>query len=263
MALIPAPLVIDSLNELLPILRGRGFWVGLVALGLILGVAGPYGTAGTVPILPRMGYWLTIVLTTGTIGFVIGYVGRDVLDALGVPGLLAGPLAGAIAGLPVSGIVIAITAILLNPGDLALSDGPLILSVITVSVLISAATTIVYFLGPPAGNSSRGTSGSPPRLLDRLPQELQGPLISLSAINHYTEVVTIHGTTRLLLRLSDAIIEAAPTPGLRLHRSHWVALDRIASARRDGHRGIVTLTDGSTRPVSRRSLHLLEEMGYL
>ncbi len=263
MALIPAPLVIDSLDELLPILRGRGFWAGLLALGLVLGVAGPYGTADTVPLGLRVLYWLTIVLTTGTFGFVMGFIGCDLLHAMGLHKLIAGPLSGAITGLPVSGIVFSVNAVLLNPGDLAMNDGPLVLSIIAVSAIISLATTIAFFLAPPATAAAPLVQSQRPRLLDRLPQDIHAPLVALSATDHYTEVTTTLGTTRILLRLSDAIAEAAPTPGLQIHRSHWVGLDHIAGARRDGPRAIVTLADGSERPASRRSLHLLEELGFL
>ena len=263
MSLLPVPLVANSFDELMPILRARGFWTGLVALALVLGVAGPYGTAETVPLALRMAYWLVIVLATGTFGFVLGFIGCDMLHALGLPKLLAGPLAGAITGLPVSGIVLSINALFLQSGDLALTGGPLILSIIAVSSIISLATTVTFFLAPPEAPPARVAHPTHPRLLDRLPPDLRAPLVALSATDHYTEVTTTLGTSRLLLRLSDAIAEAAPTPGLRIHRSHWVALSEITAARRDGPRGMVTLSDGRERPVSRRSLPLLQEAGFL
>ena len=263
MSLVPAPLVATSFDELLPILRARGFWAGLIALGLVLGVAGPYGTVDTVPLAWRLLYWLTIAVATGTFGFVLGFIGCDLLHAMGLPKLIAGPVAGAITGLPVSGIVLSINAAFLDPGDLAMSGAPLILSIIAVSAIISLATTVTFFLAPPKPEPARAPHMTQPRLLDRLPADLRGPFIALSATDHYTEVTTAKGTTRLLLRLSDAIAEAAPTPGLRIHRSHWVALDQIASARRDGPRAIVTLSDGRDRPASRRCLPYLEEAGFL
>ena len=103
----------------------------------------------------------------------------------------------------------------------------------------------------------------PPRLLNRLPKALRGPLIALTATDHYTEVTTTLGSTRLLMRLSDAMAEAAPTPGLRIHRSHWVALDHIRDARRDGPRASITLTNGTELPVSRSHVAALEETGLL
>ena len=61
----------------------------------------------------------------------------------------------------------------------------------------------------------------------------------------HTAVMTI------LLRLADAIREAAPTDGLQVHRSHWVARGHIAALRREKGRIILTLSNGRDIPVSR------------
>lgn len=39
-------------------------------------------------------------------------------------------------------------------------------------------------------------------------------------MDHYGEVTTSEGAELPLMRLSDAIIEAAPVAGLQIHRSH-------------------------------------------
>ena len=262
MALIPAPLIDTALDELSPILRGNGIWAGLLGLAVVLGVAGPFGTAETVPLLPRMIYWCLIVLTTGPFGFVLGYVGCDLFHALGLPKWLAALVSGTLAGLPISAIVFSVNAVLLQPTDLAINDLPLVLSIMSISAVLSLATYIAFFSTPPSPAPVTPHNGHP-RLLDRLPAAHRSPLVALTATNHYTEVTTTTGTTRLLLRLSDAIAEAAPTPGLRIHRSHWVAMEQITAARREGPRAIVMLTDGSEYPVSRSHLQALEQTGLL
>lgn len=262
MALIPAPLIDTALDELTPILRSKGFWAGLLGLSVVLGVAGPYGTAETVPLMPRMAYWCVIVFTTGTVGFVLGFVGCDIIAALGLPKWAASLVSGTLTGLPVSAIVFTINGVMLNPGDLALNGPPLILSIMAISAVMSLASYIAFFSTPPQP-ATLPPYPPRPRLLDRLPTDLRAPLIALTATDHYTSVDTTAGQTRLLLRLSDAIAEAAPTPGLRIHRSHWVALDHIIAARRDGPRAIVTLTDGRDLPVSRSYLTALEQTGLL
>jgi hypothetical protein len=262
MALIPAPLIDTALDEMSPMLRSTGFWAGLLGLAVVLGVAGPFGTAETVPLLQRMIYWCVIVFTTGPFGFVLGYVGCDVFHALRLPKWLASIVSGLFAGLPVSAIVFSVNAVLLQPRDLAINEMPLVLSIIAISAVLSLATYIAFFAKPPAAAPVAPYSAHP-RLLDRLPADYRAPLVSLTATNHYTEVTTTAGTTRLLLRLSDAIAEAAPTPGLRIHRSHWVAMDQITAARREGPRAIVKLTDGREYPVSRSHLPALEQTGLL
>jgi hypothetical protein len=265
MALIPAPLIDTSLQELAPILRSQGFWAGLLGLALVLGVAGPFGTAETLPLLPRMIYWCIITLSTGAIGFVLGFVGCDLFHALGLPKWLASLVSGSLTGLPIIAIVFTVNAVLLAPGDLALNGLPLALSIMAISSVLSLATYIAFFAAAPAAAAPAPLPhySRHPRLMDRLPTDLRAPLVALTATNHYTEVTTTTGTTRLLLRLSDAIAEAAPTPGLRIHRSHWVATDQITASRRDGPRALVTLSDGRTYPVSRSYVRRLEQTGLL
>lgn len=262
MAILPAPLIDTALDELAPIFRSRGFWAGLLGLALVLGVAGPFGTAETLPLLHRLPYWCVIVFTTGTVGFVLGFVGCDLVHAIGLPKWLAAIVSGAFTGLPVSAIVFTVNAVLLQPGDLAINDLPLVLSIMAISAVLSLASYIAFFATPPA-TAPLPAYNAQPRLLDRLPAGHRAPLVVLTATNHYTEVSTTVGTTRLLLRLSDAIAEAAPTPGLRIHRSHWVAMDHIIAARRDGPRASVTLSDGREYPVSRSHVKALEQTGLL
>nr|WP_255552328.1 LytTR family DNA-binding domain-containing protein [Maritimibacter dapengensis] len=110
---------------------------------------------------------------------------------------------------------------------------------------------------------TRGSTRASTRILDRLPIEKRGPLISLSVQDHYVEVATTKGTELVLLRLSDAMAEVGDTPGLQVHRSHWIATGAVKSARRDGARAILTMADGRDIPVSRTYLPAIKEAGLL
>ena len=92
---------------------------------------------------------------------------------------------------------------------------------------------------------------APPRLLSRLPLEKRGPLISQSVQDHYVSITTTAGSHLVLIRRADAITEASPTPGLQVHRSHWVALDQVKAARRTPEAAILTPTGGAEIPVAR------------
>ena len=250
------------------ILQDRRFWVGLTGLGLVLGVAGPFGTVTSLPLFPRMAYWLFMVYLTGPFGLICSRAFTTGLRRLGISDLPAGLLAGALTGLPINLLVHGANAILLEPGDVALDVMPLSLSLIGISIAITFAVTLAFHRYPEAHSQTdiddaKPTEAPPPRLLDRLPADLRAPLISLEATDHYTRVTTDRGSAMILIRFSDAIAEAAPTPGLRLHRSHWVALDRIAAVRRDGPRAFVTTTDGRTLPVSRGNIPALEAADLL
>jgi hypothetical protein len=262
MALTAPPEINLALAQLRPILRNPRFWISLLGLGLVLGITGPFGTISSLPVLPRLVYWVLMVLVTGAAGLVLCRFLSRILSRTGLPQLVVALIAGLIAGLPINLLVHGINTVLLRPGDVALGFVALTASLFAISAFISVAVSQIFFSDPPASPSLPPYSPDP-RLLGRLPKTIRAPLVALSATDHYTEVTTTAGSTRLLLRLSDAIAESTPTPGLRIHRSHWVALDQITAARRDGPRAIVTLTDGSDYPVSRSSLAALEQTGLL
>ena len=52
-------------------------------------------------------------------------------------------------------------------------------------------------------------------------------------------------------------------PGLKVHRSWWVATDAVASLQRRGGRLNLLLTSGQRVPVSRNGQKLLKERGLL
>ncbi|NBE08131.1 LytTR family DNA-binding domain-containing protein [Paragemmobacter ruber] len=271
-----SPDLARAFAQLRPILSNPRFWLSLVCGGAALGIAGPFGTFTALPLGPRLAYWIVMILGTGCVGLILCRSMTTVLQGRGLPRRLASVLSGLLAGLPIVAMVHGLNSLLLPPDALAIGPIPLTLALLVISVCVSLAVAEIFFSRPappspahptPAPATAPAPAHSPtppqPRLLARLPAHLRGPLIALTATDHYTEVTTAHGTARLLLRLSDAIAETAPTPGLRIHRSHWVALDQIASARRDGPRAVITLSDGSTRPVSRGFLPAVEQAGLL
>ena len=67
----------------------------------------------------------------------------------------------------------------------------------------------------------------------------------------------------MLLRFSDALQDVAPTPGLQVHRSHWVSYDAIDKAERRGDAAQLILTNGSSVPVSRGNVPKLHAKGIL
>lgn len=262
MALTIPPEIDTARAQLRPILCNPRFWVSLLALGLVIGITGPFGTMTALPVLPRLAYWVFMVLLTGAVGLILCRTLSVLLGRTGLPRPLTALLAGLIAGAPITLLVHGLNALLLRPGDVALGAGALTASLFAISAFISVAVSQVFFAQPPARPVLPPYMPAP-RLLNRLPRDRRAPLVSLTATDHYTEVTTTAGSTLLLLRLSDAIAEATPTPGLRIHRSHWVALDQITAARRDGPRASVTLTNGAELPVSRSHLPALEQAGLL
>ncbi len=100
--------------------------------------------------------------------------------------------------------------------------------------------------------------GPRPAFMSLLPVADPGALIYLQAELHYLAVVTEKGRFLLLYNLRDAISEIADGEGVQVHRSFWVAKEQVASFRRDGRQGLVTMTNGDEVPVARRRLESLE-----
>lgn len=255
-------------RELQRVFRDRRLIVGLIGLGLVFGFAGPFGTDTSLSLAPRLLYWLAIVVITGLAGWIFTRFFSNALCRLGVSPLFSALFGGALAGVPITLIVHGINiAFLAMPlADLTPSFATLTGTIVAISATVSTAMFLIT-LGPtpqtPQSTAPIETANSAPRLLTRLPYEKRGTLLSLSALDHYTEVVTTTGKELVLIRLADAIAEASPVCGLQIHRSHWVALSAIARLERDTSRLILTVSDGRTLPVSRSNISALKEAGIL
>lgn len=85
----------------------------------------------------------------------------------------------------------------------------------------------------------------------RVPKRLGRDLVSLSAELHYIRVVTTAGEDLVLFSFGRAVELLGTQPGMRIHRSHWIALDHVAAIERDGERVSCRLDTGDALPVSR------------
>ena len=120
--------------------------------------------------------------------------------------------------------------------------------------------TIIFALSVPLSRSRSKPHSSAkakrPVLLDRLEKYGNArKILSLSAQDHYVEVTTELGVELCLIRLNDAIIEAAPIEGFQIHRSHWVAKSVVKNLETKGSGGLVHLKGGETMNVSQSRLN--------
>ena len=124
-----------------------------------------------------------------------------------------------------------------------------------------AISVLRYWLEP-----KRGSAGSKPpeipRLVMRLAPELRSPLLRLAVRDHYVDVVTQTGKASVLMRLADAISEAEDVPGMRVHRSHWVARAGVVGVIRDKGKVQLLMQDNARIPVSRTYLGAVEAAGF-
>ncbi len=84
-----------------------------------------------------------------------------------------------------------------------------------------------------------------------LPADKTGPLIALSAQDHYVNIMTENGEHLVRISMKDAIALVLKDEGIRVHRSHWVAHDAIISLNKNSGRFFVTLRNGAEIPVAK------------
>ncbi|MEC7763327.1 MAG: LytTR family DNA-binding domain-containing protein [Pseudomonadota bacterium] len=89
------------------------------------------------------------------------------------------------------------------------------------------------------------------RLQDHLSPAVRGRVHQMLAENQYVRVFTERGEELIRMPLSDAVDLVPDEVGIRVHRSHWIATDRMAGVRfESGNPKLITI-DGTQLPVSR------------
>ncbi len=242
-----------ALRHVRAVFSDRRRWIGMALAVAILSLSGPFGTLATLSAPARLGYWAVVVVVT----YAAGVLSMGLAEARLPPGPLR-RMAGALC----TGVLVVLCMIALN---LVLLGSPPTAEPGALPLIFLAAVLIAVALDWLSAGPAPATDApaSPPRLLNRLDPDKRGALVSLSVQDHYVEVTTTRGRDLLLLRLTDAIEETAPEPGLRIHRSHWVATAQVARVRREGDRGVLTLRDGRELPVSRARLPELRAAGLM
>lgn len=267
-----------TLRQLRRLVHAPRFWGAVVAAAVVLALTGPYGTDRDLAFLPRLGYWLAVGALTFTAGYgtVVFLLNAAFGDQARHP--LQVGLVGLAAGIPIAAITILINeqvfgALPATPGE--------ILATLANSAVIAAAVSFLYALLDGRSGSSESpveakassavrqdeppapaqeTTACPP-LLDRLRPQLRGRLSHLSMQDHYVDVYTDKGHQLVLMRLVDAVREAAPVEGMQIHRSHWIALDAVGRVFTEGGRLQVEMADGTILPVARSSQAAVRSAG--
>lgn len=249
----------SALRETRRLLSSRQTLAALAGVTMILAISGPFGTLDYMRLAPRMVYWLIVALSTFSAGTFIGnyvmHYSRQHQSPRWVLPLGISVLVGT------STLVIVVTV-----NWLAMQVTPSEPGYMLMLVPSTYATSTVIALLLTFARASKAEAVQdelPPALLERLPFEKRGALISLSVSDHYVEVVTDKGAELVLIRLGDAMKETGSVNGMQVHRSHWVALDQVAAAKRSGDRAILTMSNGRDIPVSRSYVPAIKEAGLL
>jgi hypothetical protein len=234
-------------------------YIILISITTLLTILGPFGTGDLLSYDKAFLYWLAIVTGTYFIGFLINVALAQKLpnSTHFVFKIAACTLISTAIFTPYIGLVsyAAFDQLPQNSNWSALAT-----EVFSITFIINFIFVIIK---DRMRKASTAQNLGKPVLLDRLPQEKRGAIIALSSQDHYTLVQTTKGDELVLIRLVDAIREAEPTQGSQVHRSHWVALNQVTAARRDGARAILTLSSEVEIPVSRSFIDVVKDKGLL
>ncbi|WP_372574086.1 LytTR family DNA-binding domain-containing protein [Ruegeria jejuensis] len=243
-----------ALRELQQHLRHPTTATILCAVALVLTIIDAFGLKDETTLAPHLIYMLVMVWVTYAIGFLVAQTFGAWLSSTRLSGLVGWLVQGAVAGVLILAAVLGLNLLAFGPVPPAdmVSFAP---SVIGATMVITVTLQRIHDIGVEPDQN--------PAILERLPFAKRGRLLSLSAEDHYTNVRTDKGEELILMRFSDAMKETAPIEGYQVHRSHWVSRSGIKDARRSKDRAIVTLTDGTEIPLSRRYLPTLQKVGLL
>lgn len=242
------PFLQSTLRELQVFWRSPRFWGAFLAIVLIFAVTGPYGTMDSMPAGKRLAYWLILHAVAWAIAILFSVLAdalfRNVLNRM-FWRMMIGSL---VAALPI-GFAIGLVDYAFS-GDPVSIDSSLVRAVFALP-LCALFCFLTYLAMHRQIEQATAETLPSTSILDRLKPQNRGALLRLSVQDHYTEVVTSRGRELVLLRFSDALRETGGTPGLQVHRSHWIADAEVEALKRDNGKIFILTRDGTQIPVSR------------
>lgn len=231
----------------------------LAAVGLILGVLGPYRTIDAPPLL-RSAYWLVAALGSGLVG-----IGMDALLGPRIRGFWLRVAVVALAMTPpVTLFIYVLNAAMLDLPRRWWLLPELAWQVLVVALSLMALRALAWrrvvetrtIVVPPLPEAERA-------FRMRLSAKRRAArLIALEAEDHYVRAHTDAGSELVSMRFAEALDELALAHGFRLHRSWWAAAEAIEAVKWKRGSGEARLAGGLVAPVSRGCAAVLKEAGW-
>ncbi|HZG28887.1 MAG TPA: LytTR family DNA-binding domain-containing protein [Ensifer sp.] len=261
-------------RELQDFAGSRNFWIVLAAIVVLFTAIGPFGTGDHMGILPRFGFWLVNLFVSTWVAIAIVVFCELYLDRL-IVAPFPRVLVGALLSCPVIGLT---TTLIVYSWRGPEPSWPTYLENTAQALPIAIVFTLIFWASMRHEKQIRlaaetGTFGAtahvtteaeaaqptqaqaatpePPPMLSRLKPENRGPILRLSAEDHYTMTVTSRGRELILIRFSDALSELGDTAGAQIHRSHWIARAAFEALITKDGKLLARLKDGTELPVSR------------
>lgn len=238
---------------------------GPLAVGVMLGLIGPFGTFEALSTMPRLAYWVAIVpLNWLLCDIAVRWVDGLLPDSVPVRRVSV-PLAGAAAvSVPATGVVALANG--LSGIGWPEAVGILYSQVLLLLGAISVTVYVMTDLSETAARPGPELPSSGRQALDlfrsRLSRPIEGTLLCLEMQDHYLKVHATGGTDMILCRMEDAARELEGL-GRRVHRSWWVADAARNGVERDGQRQVLVLINGARVPVGRTYRPALRAAGWI
>jgi hypothetical protein len=264
-----------ALREMQGAATNRYSRIGMILVTVLLAVSGPFGTFQSFNVGQRFGYWAATVVASylvgqGALTFFLELLRQQIAQRW--PRVI---VAGLLASLPVTIVVLVVNGVAYR--HLELNDSLMMwlyATIVTLTVVVMFVALSELMRGPAGGLPAAGAVAtaaaqpssanvSAPPILSRVPLPQRGRLLALVVEDHYVDIVTDKGKALVLMRLADAMREAAGVPGLQIHRSHWVARDAVVKAHRADGKLSLELSNGQRLPVSRGFLPAVKEAGLV
>jgi hypothetical protein len=235
---------------------------GAALVGVFFGLVGPFGTYFNDTVGLRIAFWVGMMVAGDLIYAPLLRLALAVGARFGQPTWFTAPLAVLVIAAPVSVMsAIVVTGLWpkvgphMRPFDWYSQAVVLGLPLCALALWSRRAFPLQSPAPPPAVHEA-------PSFLDRLPPRLGRTLICLQMEDHYVRAYTDRGSELILLPLKAAVAELGGQ-GLQVHRSWWVARAALTCVVQDGRNLKLRLVNGLEAPVSRASIAVLREAGWL
>jgi hypothetical protein len=239
------------------------------ALGLFLGIIGPFGSFLNGDLALRVAYW-TAMTVFGVVFYGLGL--RWMLHQarrLGQPDWFVVPIAIAVLAGPMS-VIVAFSVIGLWPTVTRYVRpfdwyAQVLVISLPINILLLWAKRFNVAADTGRANAPNVQSGAVDVhiLREGLSAKLTQKLICLQMEDHYVRIHSEGGSELVLSSFKDAIDAVRPLGGLKVHRSWWVARDAVVRPIWSGQKVELELTNGIRAPVSRASVAKLRAAGWL
>lgn len=223
----------------------------LVAIGLLMGFLGPFGS-DRAPTGLRYAYWMMCMVGGGVVA-----IGGDMILQRRITKTWQRVLVGSVALTPFVSLIVLLSEHWVMGGrldwqgftNLLWQVWPILLAVIAVQALIwhrpASEVQTRTIIAPPLPEAEA-------QFRRRLSAKRRSAkLLAIQAQDHYLMVHTDAGDEMITMRFADALSELEQAHGWQVHRSWWVSADAVEAVRWQRGSARLTLAGGLCAPVSR------------